>query len=585
MITTQEFPGAAAVASTAAVLPQQISNPGGTDAADAEAHEMFSDWPSARITWILRGLCAVAFCISGYLGYTALTSSKVAGCGDGLFDCSHVLSTRWSNWFGIPVGIPAFGLYAVCLGGLAFANSENVTRRRIVWSVMTLAGISAGLAAFWFISLQVLVIGHLCPWCLGAHSCGLIVGGLMLWLRPAGHHTTALATLSVLGVGVLVGGQLAYKPEPVLEVEYFDEVQPEASGVAVPPGEETAPDGDSEMFAPPGMDDDAEVFSPPGADDSTGVFAPPGADDESGVFAPPGADLEENEETEFAPPVIEEQMPNESPTQAGFSPLLLVLLTALLCSPAAAQESQQKSNKPAAGNSEAKQAQTQKSDAVASGNTAAADSTDAKNTTANKPAPKPKPKARIVSFSGGRTRLNVRHWPLIGNPDAKYIFVEMFDYTCPHCRNTHRAIDGAFKKMGDDLGIVVLPVPLDARCNSSVRVTNAQHREACEVARIAVAVWRCNPSIFHEFHDWMFSTSRSRTAREAKAYGERLVGKDKLDAELAKPYAMQYLKKHVQLYQRVGGGTVPKMLFPRATLGGSITSSSTMVRTIERHLK
>ncbi len=198
-----------------------------------------------------------------------------------------------------------------------------------------------------------------------------------------------------------------------------------------------------------------------------------------------------------------------------------------------------------------------------------------------KPAAKPK---RIVSISGGRTRLNARHWPLLGKPDAKYIFVEMFDYTCPHCKNTHRAVSGAFKTMGDDLAILALPVPLNNSCNSTVRVTNAKHAEACEIARIAIAVWRCNPSKFHTFHDWMFEAPNARTAFDARNKGAALVGKEKLDKELAKPYASQYIAKHVQLYQRAGSGTVPKMLFPRSTINGEIVQSSTLVNIIKQQL-
>lgn len=196
------------------------------------------------------------------------------------------------------------------------------------------------------------------------------------------------------------------------------------------------------------------------------------------------------------------------------------------------------------------------------------------------------PTKRLVSFKYGSrtTQLNVRHWPLIGNPKAKYVFVEMFDYTCPHCRNTHKAIDGAFKKYGDDLAIVVLPVPLDAKCNSSVRITNAKHAESCEIARIAVAVWRCHPAKFKQFHDWMFEAPIARTAFQAKQFGEKLVGKEKLQKELGKPYASQYVGKHVQLYQRVGANTVPKLLFPERTLVGEITSPTTLVNMIEQNL-
>jgi len=57
------------------------------------------------------------------------------------------------------------------------------------------------------------------------------------------------------------------------------------------------------------------------------------------------------------------------------------------------------------------------------------------NPTATKPASTTKaPERRLVTVGDGQVVLDVRQWPLIGKPDAKYVFVEMFDYTCPYCR-------------------------------------------------------------------------------------------------------------------------------------------------------
>ncbi|MFK7820025.1 MAG: DsbA family protein [Planctomycetaceae bacterium] len=187
-----------------------------------------------------------------------------------------------------------------------------------------------------------------------------------------------------------------------------------------------------------------------------------------------------------------------------------------------------------------------------------------------------------INLVKGPTRLNVRHWPSIGNPDAKYVFVEMFDYTCPHCRETHKAVDGAIKKFGKDLAIICLPVPLDGKCNSMVQVTNAKHAEACEVSRIAIAVWRCKPSSFHKFHDWMFAAPNARTAMAARTFGEQLIGKERLTAELGKPYASQYIASHVKLYKGAGAGQVPKLMFPRSNVKGKIASANTLIQMIEQ---
>ncbi|MDA0284050.1 MAG: thioredoxin domain-containing protein [Planctomycetota bacterium] len=111
-----------------------------------------------------------------------------------------------------------------------------------------------------------------------------------------------------------------------------------------------------------------------------------------------------------------------------------------------------------------------------------------------------RPERRVIRIIGD-TKLDVRHWPLLGKPDAKYVFVEMFDYTCPHCRDMHHEIDAAFKKFGDDLAVLALPIPLNATCNDQVGTTESQHRESCELANLAVAVWRLKPDKYHEYHD------------------------------------------------------------------------------------
>ena len=266
MITTQELPGG----TTSGQGPELRIWDGREPSAFNEHASLVG--PSIKIIWLLRLLCVTALSVSGYLAYAGLTGSKIAGCGGGLWDCDHVTSTRWGKWFGMPVGLAACGMYAVCTGSLCFTGTRNERLRTAVWKLLTVAGIAAGLAAVWFISLQVIVIGHLCKWCLVAHGCGLAVCGLILWHRPA-PSTTQLSILSVLGVGVLVGGQLAYKPQT-----YEEEVFPD-------------PATEGAALLPPGMDDDSgelEILAPPvpGMDDSV-MEAP----------APP---------PEFAPPIIGE---------------------------------------------------------------------------------------------------------------------------------------------------------------------------------------------------------------------------------------------------------------------------------------
>ena len=187
----------------------------------------------------------------------------------------------------------------------------------------------------------------------------------------------------------------------------------------------------------------------------------------------------------------------------------------------------------------------------------------------------------MITVAGNRITLDVKQWPLLGHADAQYVFVEMFDYTCPHCRNTHHAIKGAFENYGDRLAILALPVPLERACNDAA--SGGGHAGSCDLAKISIAVWRVSPEKFHEFHDWMFETTRSATS--ARAQAEKLVGAEKFRKEYGSKIPSEYVKRHVDLYKKVGQGSVPKLLFPKSTINGEINSKSTMVSTIERELR
>ena len=188
--------------------------------------------------------------------------------------------------------------------------------------------------------------------------------------------------------------------------------------------------------------------------------------------------------------------------------------------------------------------------------------------------------SRLITIVG-KTRLDVRQWPLIGEPTAKYIFAEMYDYTCPHCQSLHKSIEKVFKKHGDNVAILVLPVPLNASCNNQVGVTEPQHRDACDLARLAIAVWRANPKKLREYHNWLFK--ETRTVVEARNRAIKAVTKEALDKELKKKMPDKYLARHVQLYKIAGGGSVPKCLFPGVTLTGDVGSEK-LLSTIKQQL-
>ena len=530
---------------------------------------------SLRMLWTLRGLCVAGLGISVYLAWTALSMTPVYGCGGGdVIDCGHVLKSKWSKVFGIPVSVPAGGLYASMLVLLGFAGL-NAPRamRQMVWNALTAGACMAGLAALWFISLQIFALSKICPYCVAVHTCGLAMAALMLRNRfSEPQHKRMAATFSAAAVAGLITVQ-TMTPEPeVFQVIRYDEVtSPEAATTTLAAG-----DSESDVFEAPG-----EVFAAPGE-----MFDAPVVDEAPAVNSASTTTEESGEAVK-----AESTQPVASTLLLLVPPRLLNLTQiAFSGQNATAFEGEQPAEAAAVAEGEnaagaaATTAEDSKPAADASTPDSETEATEKKDEKAKEakaevtPAP---PARKLITVAGNRVTLDVKQWPLLGQADAQYVFVEMFDYTCPHCRNTHNAIKGAFENYGDRLAILALPVPLERACNDAA--SGGGHPGSCDLAKISIAVWRVSPDKFHEFHDWMFETTRSPAS--ARAQAEKLVGAEKFRKEYSSKIPSEYVKRHVDLYKKVGQGSVPKLLFPKSTINGEINSKSTMVSTIERELR
>ena len=522
------------------------------------------DRPSRMLTWCLCAICVIGLGVSGYLAWTALNQSDVLGCGEAqVWDCGHVLHSRWSKWFGIPVSIPAFLMYTTSMIALIVCRvSSNLSVVRLSWAIVTVFGLAAGIAAMWFISLQVFVIGSLCFYCLGVHTCGIIMSVLILRSRPLGKNmTSALSGLSIAAACVLVAGQVLSPQADTYAEERYDTLETsDDDGVFVLEGE----DSDSNEFLAP-MEGlfDAPTAESAEEDDRvsrSSTTTPPRAvvDQAKGPPEPRPISLQRlnvattHDTFEIETRTFEASNPNGVDDDAQF-----FVNSAQLPVP---------SFSPLPDNEDAATDKPQKS------------------TPSPSPAPPAPPKVRLVDVLGGRAQLNARQWPLIGDSDADYILVELFDYTCPHCRKMNEQIKAARKRYGNRLAVVTLPVPLDRECNPAIANTKSRHRDACELARLAVAVWRLSPVAFQSYHEWLFAPAHGRTAAEARSQAAKLVGNTQLNEELSKPVVGQFIAKHVELYRRSGKGTVPKLMFPNVTVRGQMNSVDALCRVLEREL-
>jgi uncharacterized membrane protein len=166
-------------------------------------------------------VAVVALGVSAYLTWASFAAGgRVAGCGGSELGCGNVLASRWSQWLGLPVALPAAVVYAVVLISLLRIDAGN--RRPAsgdAWRMLLfLAPVLAG-SALWFLGLQALVLNSACVYCLTAHCCGLLLSGFIVRYGPFRFRQTAPATAGVTvlltglaGTALLIAGQLLVAP-------------------------------------------------------------------------------------------------------------------------------------------------------------------------------------------------------------------------------------------------------------------------------------------------------------------------------------------------------------------------------------
>lgn len=455
--------------------------------------------------WSLRLIALVALGTSSYLAWVTFNSGNVAGCGSGdTFDCSHVLSSRWSSLLGIPVSYPAVVLYAlVSVLLIAPANWISAQWR---WPLVTFAAFLAGLGGLWFIGLQVFLLKHLCAYCLVVHGCGLVLATLVATHRLTRPYVSVrLVAAAAIAVLSFIAAQIMLPA-----AEKFEIVEYEAAPA-------------SEIFAPPSGTAPLERPSE-AAPSSDHINTNQGEIFESPLQAP-----SQDSSTSITP--------RRQSWLFGLHPALLLTAQVAASTPAAANQEQKAEPAPA--------------------------------------------ERKLVSILNG-VQLDARQWPLLGNAEADYVIVEMLDYTCGHCQNTHAAIHGAMQAYGDRLAVIVLAVPMDTKCNQHVNSTAPQHREACEIAKLAIGVWHVAPERFTEFHNWLMESKPNYT--RALAHAESLVDRGKLQAELQSSVPAAFVKANVDLYKRASAGAIPKILFPRTSAIGEMRSKESLISLIEKEL-
>jgi uncharacterized membrane protein/protein-disulfide isomerase len=149
--------------------------------------------------------------------------------------------------------------------------------------------------------------------------------------------------------------------------------------------------------------------------------------------------------------------------------------------------------------------------------------------------------------------INVYEYPILGNPDAENLIVEVVDYTCHHCRKMYHHVEAARAYFGDRLAVVVRPVALDQNCNPYITNRLPTHKNACKYVRLALAVWSTAPDKFPEFHNWLMGPENVPELSTASSFAAELIGVEELRAAVKDTEILGMLGENHRLWNRIGG--------------------------------
>ena len=165
---------------------------------------------------VARVLSVMGFALAVFLAAVALgvlPGDDLPGCGISRWvSCDGVLNDlRYSQVFGtLPVAVLASVVYVALMASLIVLSLRTSVGRWMAVTSVTMIG----LAAVWFITIQIGVIGKICPYCMAEHIIGLILVGVVY--AAVGRSSDGIPQSAMLGgvvgIVVLISGQLFVGP-------------------------------------------------------------------------------------------------------------------------------------------------------------------------------------------------------------------------------------------------------------------------------------------------------------------------------------------------------------------------------------
>lgn len=191
---------------------------------------------------------------------------------------------------------------------------------------------------------------------------------------------------------------------------------------------------------------------------------------------------------------------------------------------------------------------------------------------------------RIIRVLNDAISFKASEVPFLGDPKAEHVMLELFDYTCPHCRELHQTMKSLEEKYPGKVALAVFPMPLDKRCNPHVRQQGPRHAEACDYARYSMAVRQATPHRFAAFHDWLMTGKMPPSVKDVLKKATTVIGEDNMKAALQDPKVAEWIRDGVSVYKATRGGGIPKLITDKHVIVMSETGEAKVIPRLEEVL-
>jgi len=175
--------------------------------------------------------------------------------------------------------------------------------------------------------------------------------------------------------------------------------------------------------------------------------------------------------------------------------------------------------------------------------------------------------SRQLFFPGFQKSISLSEFPMIGNPNAPHVIVEMLDYTCRHCRHLHPYIESTLKQHGNQVAFVIHHVPLNSGCNRHVTRNHPSTKASCDLARLAIGVWKLAPREFPEYHSWLMKSEKPPSVYEARERAFNIAGDAVLIDDSLKTDLSRRLNEQCYAAHRLKTG-LPVLLTEQSVIKG-----------------